>query len=235
MGRLRADAARLREAERRVAIGDLARQVNHDVKNGLAPVRNVFRHLDEVARDRPQELVAVFGERRGTVESGLTYLERLAGHYARLAPAVGWQVCDVSALLREVTSAAGTGTAQVRLEIPGPLPSLRTDPVALRRVVENLVRNAIEALDGGRGMVRVLADAPAGAVRIRVTDTGRGMGKDELDRAFEPFYTTKPGGSGLGLSIVRRLAADLGGTLRVSSEPGRGTEVTVDLPVGKGG
>ena len=63
--RLRSGAARLREAERRIALGDLARQVNHDIKNGLAPIRNVLRHLDEVARDKPSELAAIFGERQG--------------------------------------------------------------------------------------------------------------------------------------------------------------------------
>jgi signal transduction histidine kinase len=232
VGRLRADALRLREAERRAAFGDLARQVNHDVKNGLAPVRNVFRHLDEVARDQPERLPAVFGERRGTIESGLTYLERLAGNYARLAPTVGWQVCDLTALLREV--AAGAGPAGVRLETPDAIPPLRTDPLALRRVVENLVRNAAESLDGERGTVTLAADATPTVVRIRVTDTGRGMTREELDRAFEPFYTTKPAGSGLGLAIVRRLVADLGGTLRVTSEPGRGTEAVVELPRGAG-
>jgi signal transduction histidine kinase len=234
MGRLRADATRLREAERRAAVGDLARQVNHDVKNGLAPVRNVFRHLDEVARDQPERLAAVFGERRGTIESGITYLERLAGNYARLAPTVGWQVCDVNALVREVAAGAASGTAEVRVESVAPVAPLRTDPLALRRIVENLVRNAVESLDGGRGEVRLSTEGGPNNVRIRVADSGRGMTREELDRAFEPFYTTKPAGSGLGLSIVRRLVADLGGTLRVSSQPGRGTEAIVELPAERG-
>ena len=229
MDRLRSDAARLREAERRAAVGDLARQVNHDVKNGLAPVRNVFRHLDEV-RDQPEQLAGVFRERRGTIESGITYLERLAGQYARLAPTVGWQVCDVSALVREVAAGAGPS---VRVEATALAP-LQTDPLALRRIVENLVRNAVESLgEGFRGEVHVSTEGTPSGVRIRVKDTGRGMVREELDRAFEPFYTTKPTGSGLGLSIVRRLVADLGGTLKVTSEPGRGTEAIVDLPAGK--
>jgi signal transduction histidine kinase len=234
MSRLRSDAARLREAERRAAVGDLARQVNHDVKNGLAPVRNVFRHLDEVARDQPERLAGVFRERRGTIESGITYLERLAGNYARLAPTVGWQVCDVGALVREVAAGAGSGSALVRVETAAMAP-LRTDPLALRRIVENLVRNAVESFgEGITGEVSLSTEAAPPGVRIRVRDTGRGMTREDLDRAFEPFYTTKPTGSGLGLSIVRRLVADLGGTLKVTSEPGRGTEAIVDLPAGKG-
>ena len=85
--RLRTSAARLRDAERRAAMGDLARQVNHDIKNGLVPIRNVLRHLDEVARHEPEPLAAMFAERRGTLESSVSYLETLARNYARLSPA----------------------------------------------------------------------------------------------------------------------------------------------------
>ena len=87
VSRLRLGASRLREAERRVASGDLARQVNHDVKNGLVPIRNVLRHLDEVARDDPSTLVERYRERRGTLESSVAYLETLARNYARISPA----------------------------------------------------------------------------------------------------------------------------------------------------
>lgn len=232
VGRLRGQAGRLREAERRAAMGDLARQVNHDVKNGLTPIRNVFRHLDEVARHAPAGLAAVFGERRGTIESGIAYLERLAGHYARLAPTVGWQECDVNALVGEVAAGAA-GPATVRFEAAHDLPRLRTDPLALRRVVENLVRNGVDSLADARGEVRLVTEPTPGGVRIRIADTGRGMTGEEIDRAVEPFYTTKPSGSGLGLPIVRRLVADLGGSFRVTSEPGRGTEVVVELPSGR--
>ena len=64
-------------------------------------------------------------------------------------------------------------------------------------------------------------------------DTGRGMNADELNRAFDDFYTSKSTGTGLGLSVVRRLVADLGGTLRVETEPGKGSRFIVELPVGR--
>ena len=84
--RLRRAVAGLREAERRVAIGDLARQVNHDIKNGLVPIRNVLHHLDQVAREEPAALPGVFEERKATLESSVQYLDTLARNYARLAP-----------------------------------------------------------------------------------------------------------------------------------------------------
>ena len=78
-------------------------------------------------------------------------------------------------------------------------------------------------------------DNGEGRVRLTVADTGPGMSQTELDRAFEDFYTTKPGGSGLGLSIVRRLILDLNGSLRLETEPGSGTRALVELPAAPGG
>ena len=86
--RLRVSSSRLREAERRAVVGDLARQVNHDVKNGLAPIRNVLRHLSQVARQDPANLPQVYESRSGTLDSSVEYLETLAQNYARLSPAV---------------------------------------------------------------------------------------------------------------------------------------------------
>jgi signal transduction histidine kinase len=103
----------------------------------------------------------------------------------------------------------------------------------IRRILENLVGNAIDSVAGRAGAAVTVATAPggeAGRLRITVADTGVGMTKSELDRVFNDFYTTKPSGSGLGLSIVRRLILDLNGTLRVETEPGAGTRVMVELP-----
>jgi len=231
--RLRAGAARLREAERRVAMGDLARQVNHDIKNGLVPIRNVLRHLDQVAHDRPDALAEIFAERRSTLESSVTYLDALARNYARLSPAPAVEPCDVNALVAGLMSAGGAAGV-VRTDLAEELPTVSVDRLMLRRVLENLVGNALESLDGredGSVTVRTerIAEGSRG-VRITVADTGRGMTKAELDHAFDDFFTTKAGGTGLGLSIVRRLVLDLGGTLRIDTEPGAGTRAVVELP-----
>ena len=101
--RLRAGAARLRDAERRVAMGDLARQVNHDIRNGLAPIKHVVRHLDEVARTDPAALAGVLQERKATLDSSLAYLDTLARNYAGLSPALALEACDVNAVVAEVT------------------------------------------------------------------------------------------------------------------------------------
>ncbi len=168
------------QMEHRAALGDLARQVNHDIKNGLAPLRNVFRHLAQVAKGEPAEL---------------------------------------------------------RTDLRDGLPPVRVDALVLRRVIENLVGNAVDSLDGRPGTVTVATEPVdgGGVVRITVGDTGRGMTKAELAQAFDDFYTTKPGGTGLGLSIVRRLVLDSHGSLNVESEPGKGSRFIVELPGVEGG
>lgn len=217
----------MREMERRVAIGDLARQVNHDVKNGLAPLRNVFRHLTQVAKEQPAQLPQVFAERQGTIESSVSYLETLAANYARLYPQTERRATDINAVVRDTVG----GARSIRTKLADGLPPVSADAVVLRRVIENLVSNAVDSLEGKPGTVTVMTERGNGVVRIVVSDTGRGMSKSELDRAFDDFYTTKPGGTGLGLSIVRRLVMDSNGSLRVETEPGEGSKFIVEIPV----
>jgi len=230
--RLRASAARLRQAERRATVGDMARQVNHDIKNGLIPIRNVLRHLVQVQEEQPQDLATVFGERRSTLESSVGYLDTLARNYARLTPSVERRAVDVNGIATEIAaSTAVASTIKLRTRLADAVPRAFGDPVIVRRIIDNLVRNAIESLDAGGGDVTIgTSRAPNGAVRIVVADTGRGMSQDELAHAFDDFFTTKPDGTGLGLSVVRRLTTDLNGSMRVESAPGQGTAFTIELP-----
>ncbi len=233
--RLRASAGRLREAERRATLGELARQVNHDIKNGLLPIRNVFRHLVQVARDAPANLPTIFDERRGTLDSSIEYLESLASNYARLYPRLEPRSCDLSAVIRQVVSGiGGPGDVDIELQLPERLPPVHADVVVLRRILENLVDNAADSITG-KGTVTIAAalieaEGTPSRVRITVTDTGSGMRAEQRAKIFEVFYTTKAEGTGLGLSIVRRLVTDLNGTIRVESEEGKGSSFTVELP-----
>ena len=230
--RLRTSVGRLREAERAAATGDLARQVNHDIKNGLAPIRNVLRHLAQTAEREPATLATVYAERRGTLEASVEYLDELARTYARLSPALGRGTTDPRPVVLEV--ARGVSGATVELHMADVLPRVRADAVVLHRILDNLVSNAVDALEGKPGTVTVAAE-PAGmgaerSVRFTISDTGRGMTRAELDRAFNDFYTTKPAGTGLGLSVVRRLLTDVGGSVRAETAPGEGSTFTIEIP-----
>jgi signal transduction histidine kinase len=239
--RLRLSTARVREAERRATVGDLARQVTHDIKNGLIPLRNVMRHLQQVGTESPGTLAPVLAERRPTIDSSLAYLETLATNYERLARAPLRRPCDLAIVLDEVARGIrGPGDIDVRVDVDPDVPTVLADPVALRRIVENLATNARESLGGTAGTIvlsarRVERPGEPALARVVVADTGRGMTPEEAGRIFADFYTTKPDGGGLGLSIVRRLVMDLHGTIRVESTLGVGTRLIVDLPATRAG
>ena len=239
--RLRSSSARLREVERRAAVGDLARQVNHDIKNGLAPIRNVLRHFAQVAEQEPDRLAAVFDERKGTLDSSIEYLDTLARNYARLSPTLERVPCDVNAVVERVLRNTSVNGTVLQAKLSEASPRAAGDALMLRRILENLVGNAVDSVaDQAGGTVTVTTDAVGeggdnARVRITVADTGPGMTRKQLDQAFDDFYTTKPGGTGLGLSIVRRLILDLAGTLRVETSPGAGTSVVIELPAAGGG
>ena len=238
--RLRSGAARLREAERRIAMGDLARQVNHDIKNGLVPIRNVLRHLDEVARDRPEALGTIFEERRGTLESSVGYLDTLARNYARLSPAAAPEQCDVNAMVSEVVRASAAG-ATVRTRLADRTPAGRRGPAdAAADPGEPGGQRGRQRLVGGRrggGLDRARHPRRHGARRPDHRGRHR-AGHDAAPSSIAPSTTStppRPGGTGLGLSIVRRLVLDLGGALRVETEPGAGTRATVEIPAAPAG
>jgi len=221
-------------AHDRRRIGDLARQVTHDIKNGLTPIRNVLRHMGQVVKEDPAALPGIFEARRGTLESGVEYLDALARNYDRLSPGAERRPYDVNTVVREVVSNAARDGIQLHAQLAEQQPHALGDALMLRRALENLVGNGLDSVAGrGGGAVTVSSELLGSAgdrVRITVSDNGPGMTRAELDRAFDDFYTTKPGGSGLGLSIVRRLVLDLNGTLRVETEPGAGTRASIELP-----
>ncbi len=237
--RLRQSARQLAHAERRATLGEVARQVNHDLRNGITPVRNVVRHLDQTADRDPDALATVWRDRHGTLVRSLDYLEELAGRYARLAPTRRREPCDLGAIAAE---AAG-GDPRITVAVAADAPPVLADPVSLRRILDNLLRNALEALPGGRGAVEIsvspataagldadVARLPDAGTVLRIRDDGVGMTPEVRERVGEDFFTTRAEGTGLGLSNVRRLVGDAGGRLDIASAPGRGTTVTIFFP-----
>jgi signal transduction histidine kinase len=234
--RLRSSSVKLREVERRAAVGDLARQVNHDIKNGLAPIRNVLRHLAQVGRQDPQLLPSLFEDRRSTLESSVEYLETLARNYARLSPELDRRPCNINAVIDQVLRNTTSDGTEIRARLEEPLPPVLGDDLTLRRILENLIGNAVDSFAGkSGGLVTISTERiPSDRLRITVADSGPGMSRDQLEHAFDDFYTTKPGGTGLGLSIVRRLVMDLDGAIRIETEPGAGTRVILEVPIAGG-
>ncbi len=137
----------------------------------------------------------------------------------------------MNAIVRDASTAARDAySTPLRLQLQADLPPVFGDPLALRRILDNLVANAAQSLTAADGAITISTASDDRVVRMLVADTGRGMTQDELTRALAGFYSTKPHGTGLGLSVVRRLVADHGGAVHVDTAPRRGTIVIIELP-----
>jgi signal transduction histidine kinase len=110
------------------------------------------------------------------------------------------------------------------------LPRPQADPILLRRALENLVLNSLDAMPAG-GTLTVRTAQRSGSVRLEVTDTGEGLTPEECARLFTPYYTTKRHGTGLGLAIVQSVVSDHGGRIEVESAPGAGATFRIELPM----
>ncbi len=223
------DVTDVSRAERVLAWGEMARQIAHEIKNPLTPMRLGVQHLRRVYRDQRGDFDATLEETSERILSEIDRLDTIARAFSRFAAPAGdsqpLDRIDLAVVVGEVVQLyrlAEQG-CEVRLEAqPGALGAARADEV--KEVLVNLLENARNA-DATRVQVSV------GSGWIRVKDNGTGIPADLLPRIFEPRFSTTTSGSGLGLAIVRRLVEGWGGRIEVESEVGQGTVVTVHLPV----
>ena len=232
VGRLAEQRRDLARLERAAAWRGMARTLAHEVKNPLTPIllavqqaRDSYRGDDAGHRAMLAECAEIVGEE---VES-LRRLVREFGEFAKL-PRPELQEGDLGALARDLEHLYGE-----RLQLEGgdgPLVGW-FDAGALRRALINLIDNGLAACREAGGPEQVtLALAPADpGARLEVRDRGTGIPAENLERIFEPDFTTKGDGMGLGLAIVQGIVAGHGGALRVRSEPGLGTAFTIELPL----
>ena len=222
------------ELERRRTLSDigmLAAGVVHDVNNVLHVITGQASTVR--GRANPQDAEAM-GRVIEAAQRASELTHRLL-HWVRHTSTAAEPV-DMSLLTAEVLDLLGpSAPARVLLvrRVEQGLPLVLADPVELRRVVLNLVVNAWDALAGSPGQVVVATGASQGlhaGAWIEVSDDGRGMDDDTLARVFEPFFSTRTNGTGLGLSLVREIVDRAGGHIEVSSRPGEGTRFRVTLP-----
>jgi signal transduction histidine kinase len=203
----------------------------HDLKNPLAALKGAAQLLrEDMVRPAGVDRI-VFADLMLDQIDRLDRLVDVYGRLARVEPAR--EPLDVNEMTRAVLALQSLASERlaVNAALEEGLPRCRADREMLSRVLENLVRNAMEAMpDGGTVTVRTAPDGPE-AVILSVEDTGCGMDARTRERAFDDFFTTKALGSGLGLAFVRRVVEAHGGHVSLESEQGRGTVVSVRLPV----
>jgi len=225
----------LERTNRLEAWAEMARQVAHEIKNPLTPIQLNAEHLRRVHADRGEPLGPVVQECVATILTQVKLLRQISSEFSSFAssPTAKRSEVDVTALLREVLEPYRQGLEgriSLDVELPDALPHVSIDRTLVSRALVNIVENALHAMPGS-GALTVRASQNGTAVRIRVADTGVGMDAEALARAFEPYFSTKAAGTGLGLPIAKRNVELSGGTISMSSERDKGTTVEVTLPV----
>ena len=227
---LRALESRMRQADRLATLGRMAANIAHEIRNPLASMTGAIEVL--VGAERPPEM----RERLASIvlrESGrLNEIIKGFLEYARPAPLVP-AATEVAECLDEILvlieHRAAPGSLKIVREFSSPL-IVTVDPQQFRQAIWNLCLNAVQAMPEG-GELRVGASVHDGRLEVRVTDTGEGITTEDLPHVFEPFFSTKDQGTGLGLALVHRIVQDHGGDVEVQSVPGAGTTFVVSLPV----
>jgi signal transduction histidine kinase len=225
--------ARLREAERLATAGELAAGMAHEIRNPLSAILNATALLADEARlttdERAGTLAAIRTEARRLNRILSDFLKLARPQEARVAPGALRDVLEhVSGLIRDDRSRAAR--VDVRVVVDPGLPRFAFDRDQLIQVVWNLALNGVEAMNG-RGRLSLEGTRQNGAVALSVIDTGSGIPAERRPRVFEPFYSGKPNGTGLGLTIAERIVTAHGGRIEIDSAPGRGTRVTLLFPL----
>ncbi|MCX6841833.1 MAG: ATP-binding protein [candidate division WOR-3 bacterium] len=220
----------LRRAERLRTLGEMAAGMAHEVKNPLAAIRSSAQILAGHVSGKDAEFA-------GIVVSEVDRLNKVVNEfleYARPAP-LKREPVKLSAVLDSCLELLAPVIKQAGVAVKRTYPSdegtVDADSAQLRQVFLNLILNAIQAVEN-QGSVEVSVRESGRETQVTVKDNGPGIPPDKLTSVFEPFYTTKPGGTGLGLPIAQRIVAEHGGRLVIESTPGEGTTATVILPGG---
>ncbi len=228
---IKAMEERVRRVEKLASMGEMAAGMAHELKNPLAALAGSIQLLGQERLDNPvhDRLIQIALRETRQLNDLLTNFLMFARPPAGKPKAMQLDraVAEIVSLFERDGTRAGS-IAIVRRLTPGLW--VKMDPVHLKQVLWNLLLNAAEAIEG-EGTITVEVEAERGtAVRIRIQDTGCGMSAELLGNIFNPFFTTKADGTGLGLSMVHRILESCNGWLTVDSEPGRGSVFTVTLP-----
>ncbi len=231
------DLTELEKAQRLAAWREVARRIAHEVKNPLTPISLSAQRLKR--KYSHQIADAVFDECTRMIIDHVEFIRNLVNAFSDFArfPSANLQPCDLAPILEETVALYKEGHERIRfrLEFEGdlPLPPLSLDRQQIKQAMINLVDNAISALRGrGRIEIRLFHRHTRKNVQIIVSDDGPGISDEDKSRLFEPDFSTKKAGMGLGLTIVNTIIAEHDGKIRVEDNDPHGARFCIDLPIG---
>jgi signal transduction histidine kinase len=232
---LKRQRADLERTQRLEAWADMARQVAHDIKNPLTPIQLSAEHAQRVNVDRGRPLSPVLDDCVTAILTQVSLLRQIASEFSSFAssPTARPEPTPLASIIEEVVTPYRTGLAgriAIDVSLPDSLPDAHIDRTLFARAITNVIENALHAMPG-RGRLTIRAEARPHVIAIDLADTGVGMEPDALARMFEPYFSTKATGTGLGLTIAKRNIELNEGTISLTSTRGIGTTVTVTVPI----
>jgi PAS domain S-box-containing protein len=228
---------KLKSVERLAAIGETAGMIGHDIRNPLQSIVSELYLAKDDLNDLPEsETKKNLLESILSIEEQTMYISKIVTDlqdYAKtLTPS--FQEIDLEETIQAVISELDIPeNIAVSCVVEKPFPNFKTDPSFMRRILTNLVRNGVQAMQDKGGKLTVSAFPRQQAIIMAVSDTGTGIPEEAKDKIFKPLFTTKSKGQGFGLAVVKKLVDALGGCISFETKVGRGTSFIIELPLNK--
>ena len=227
---------RLRQTERLAAAEEVARRVAHEIKNPLSPIALTLEGLARTRKMRPAEFDAAFDEAVRTIKDEIGRMRGILEDFSRFGrlPVPRPRPADLNAVIRNTLTLFAENSARARIvaDLEPGLATVVIDPDRMSEVINNLVGNAVQAMGEEGGTVTVSTRSGSAGAEMRVRDTGPGLPENVRRRLFEPYVAARPGGTGLGMAIARRIVLDHGGRIEAGNHPEGGAEIAIVLPWG---
>jgi PAS domain S-box-containing protein len=224
--------ARLVESQRLAAIGETAAMVGHDLRNPLQGIASTVYLAKKTLKSPKAEKRKEAAKLLNTLDEEVYYMDKIVSDLQDYAGPLTADLVETSLsnIIRNTISTTGIPrTVRVSVRVQKGLSKIMADPTLMRRVLTNLVTNALQAMPRG-GRLTIRASKKRGVNVITVQDTGEGIARENMEKIFSPFFTTKARGQGLGLPVCKRLVEAQGGTITVKSKIGKGSSFTVEIP-----
>ena len=230
------DVTQLPATEKRDLLARLLKRLAHEIRNPLSSLDVHFQLLEEDLSTLSPSARTQFAPRLGIIHGELHRLESIVERFLKLAgpAALELESLDIKIIVTHVCELlrpeAAARKVELMAEVEPDLPPIQVDSVRLTQALLNIIINGIQAISG-QGLIKVSAAKSGEMLLLCVQDTGPGIPEGELGDIFDPYFTTKAEGSGLGLWIAQQIAVAHGGDLRAGNAPGGGAILTLTLPL----
>lgn len=231
---LQKSADLLAKSERELAWKEMARQVAHEIKNPLTPMRLNIQHLQRSIGDNPENIQERMDKFTGVMLEQIDTLSRIASEFSNFAKMPRPEI-DSLDLIDTVESSVelyvNTPNVKFTFEREVDQGEIHADRKQLIRALSNLIKNAIQSIPKEKkGIISILLFSQNGLLQLSITDNGTGMTEEQQEKLFEPYFTTKSGGTGLGLAMVKNILNEIGANIDFQTELNKGTTFIISFP-----